>query len=160
MKVYTYPVTDGYQGREGWAVEIEPGRFRDTYSETAGIELTAKEIAGLHFQFDTDEFDELTGKAGGNPPAIWSTYASANRHLIPSQGGKSKRWFIRKATDPDITFEIFRERREIEDSEQMIQLARVMEEQTSELLESIIQLAQIRMQSSQIRLTELENRLI
>jgi len=147
MKVYTYPVTDGYQGREGWAVEFEPGRFRDTYSETEGIELTAKEIEGLHFQFDTEEFDELTGRADGSAPAIWATYASENRHLIPSQGGRSKRWFVRKATDPDTGMEQARERREIEDAEQTIQFAQMT-----------IAIAKRRIESAQFRLEVLEAR--
>jgi len=163
MRVFTYPVTDGYTGREGWAVEFEPGRFRDTHPGTdgaEGIELTAKEIAGLHFQFETEEFDELTGKEDGTVPAIWSSYSSANRHLIPSQHGKYRRWFIRKATDPEIDMDIFRERWEIRDAEETIQLARGLEDKALEILAAMIQLAEDRRQSAQIRLTELENSLI
>jgi len=147
MKIFTYPVRGGYRGREGWAAEIEPGLFRDTYSEVDGTELVEWEIEGLHFQFDTDEFDELTGNSDGSAPAIWGTYSSENRGFIPSAAGTVHRWFIRKGANPDMSYEIARQRREVAEAEQALGLA-----------ELTIASAQSRLDGARLRLDELEAR--
>jgi len=117
MRVFQYTVEGSNHAREGWAVEIGPGDFRDTYWSSDRYRLNVREVETLEFRFDTDDFEQITGNYGTGVPPHWKEYASEDRGRIPSQNGLSTMWFIRKGASPDLETQIRAQRADLEQEE-------------------------------------------
>lgn len=137
MRVFRYTIEGSRHAREGWAVEIGPGDFRDTYWSSDRYQLGVKEVESLEFQFDTEDFEPIIGDYGSGIPPIWTEYASEDRARIPSQHGLRSTWYLRRGASPDLDTQI-RAQREILERE-----------------ESSLRSVQARRDSAQARLKEL-----
>lgn len=106
MRVFRYTIEGSHHAREGWAVEIAPGDFRDTYWSSDRYRLNVREVETLDFQFDTDDFEPITGNYGSGIPPHWTEYAPEDRARIPSQKGLRTTWYLRRGASPDLDTQI------------------------------------------------------
>jgi len=118
MRVFQYIIEGSHHAREGWAVEISPGDYRDTYWSSDRPKLNAQEIESLKFQFDTDDFEQISGNYGSGVPPIWREYASEDRGRIPSQNGLRTSWWLRRGAGPDLDTQIRAQRETLEGARQ------------------------------------------
>lgn len=138
MRVFQYTVEGSRHAREGWAVEIAPGDFRDTYWSSDRYKLNVREVETLVFQFDTDDFEPITGNYGSGIPPIWTEYATEDRARIPSQHGLKPTWYLRKGASPDLDTQIEAQRDVLEREESNLRSVQARRDGAQEKLRELL----------------------
>jgi len=138
MRVFRYTVEGSNHAREGWAVEIGPGDFRDTYWSSDRYRLNVREVETLEFQFDTDDFEKIKGDYGSGIPPRWTEYAPKDRARIPSQHGLRPTWYLRRGSSPDLDTQIEAQRSVLEREETNLRSVQARRDSALERLQGLL----------------------
>lgn len=104
--------------REEVAIVDASGVLMDTYWRHGSDDhrLTDSELATAEFVFNLSDYDELSH----HEACKWHDYNPADRQVVTSQHGLSRRYFIRKGSAPDLSIKIQNARDAVADAEQKV----------------------------------------